>query len=624
MTQAQTISRHGEGWERIVDRLHQAQDEYSFISGMLQLQCMIVAADYGAIWQVDEQQNISLAESWPTTLSEHGPDSAVLKMLNEAAQAGLKKNSSQILKLQIGGEESVKSLVFVTLMRSHGRVAAISTAVSESRDPKVAKVTQPMRELAAGLYESFEAKQHAKARHADAQTVRRAMALLAVSQEGRGWQGACLNLVNELARQQECTRVSLGWVKGRSVRVIAMSDTEHLKRHDKHVALTEMSMSECLDQQQPILYPMAEDTEPLLAQAVVHAHRRLTGDHPNRHVLSVPLRFGDEWVGVITLERTDKPFDAETTRQLQLVADVVSPHLHDRRHGDRFLIVHAWHSVEYVASYLTGPKHVGWKLVGVLVLAALAFAVFGTWPYYVSADFTLDAQDKRIIPTPYEGMLDSVSIEPGVEVKTGQVLARLDTTEFKLQLAEATSELKRATLEKSQATAEGKQAEAQQAQAKADQARSRSELLQYHIERAVIRAPVNGIVLSGYWHDKIGGVIEKGKPMFEVAEMGNPIALVRVDEEDIDLVDNRDVQTGQLATRSLPEIKFDFQVKRIVPMATPVDGENVFEVRCHIDKPADWLRPGMEGIARIDIGKRRIIWILTRRIVNTIRLWLWI
>ena len=629
MTRAQSIPRiprRGNGWERIVERLHQAQDNAVFMSGMLQIQCMIVAADYGAIWTVDEQNNVSLTESWPTTLAEHGPDSAVLNMLQEAAHASVGKSTSQILKLQIGedNEETPNSLVFVTVMRCKGRIAAVTTAVSESRDTRIARVTQPMRELAAGLFESFQAKQEARAHHNDAQNVRRAMALLAVSQEGRGWHGACLNLVNELARQQQCSRVSLGWVKGQTVRIVAMSDTEHLKRHDKHVRLTEMSMSECLDQQQPVVYPVPEDTEPLLAQAVVHAHRRLTSDHPNQHALSIPLRHGDEWSGVLTLERPNSPFDPELIRQLQLIADVMAPQLHDRRHGNRFLVVHAWHSFSDALSYLVGPKHVAWKLCALLFLGVLAFGIFGTWPYYVTAPFTLDASDKRIIPSPYDGTLDNVSTEPGASVQAGQLLAQLDVTELRLQLAEATSEFKRSSLEKSQATAENKQAEAQQAQAQMNQARSRMELLQYHIDRASVRTPINGIVLSGYWHDKVGGVIDQGKPMFEIASMDNPLALVRISEDDIDLVDSQKIKSGHLATRSVPEKKFSFQIDRIVPLATPVDGENVFEIRCHIDNPASWLRPGMEGLARIDIGRRRIIWIATRRVINKIRLWLWL
>jgi len=628
MTHAQATRQQGRGWERIVERVNEATDQETFLAGMLQLQCMIVAADYGAIWLVDDQNKPQLAETWPTTIAERGPASSVIQMLGQAAENGLSRSSSQILKLHIGDEETSqgapRSLVFVTLIRCHGKIVAASTAVSESRDTKIAKITQPMRELAAGLFEGFQAKRDARAFQNDADNVRRAMALLAVSQEARGFKGACFNLVNELARQQQCSRVSLGWIRGKSVRAVAMSDTEHLKRHDEQVALIELAMSECLDQQQPIVAPLDDQSDPLLAHAVIHAHRRLTGDHPNKYALSIPLRHGDEHIGVVTLERSDAPFDAQMVQKLQLVADVMAPHLHDRKQGDRFLITHSWHSVRHLAGYLVGPKHVGWKLLGVAVAGLIAFVIFGTWPYHISAPFTLEAIEKRIVPTPYDGRLDTVRVEPGARVQAETLLAQLDTTEFRLQLAEATGQIKMTTLEKTQATAEGKQAEAQQAQARLEQTQARITLLRYRIEQANIRSPIGGFVLSGDWYDKIGGVIEQGKPMFEIAPLEELVAIVRVSESDIDQINEPKAYEGQLATRSVPEEKFAIRVTRIVPMATPTEGTNAFEVRCRIDDPAPWLRPGMEGLARIKIGERRIIWILTHRVINTVRLWLWL
>jgi hypothetical protein len=38
----------------------------------------------------------------------------------------------------------------------------------------------------------------------------------------------------------------------------------------------------------------------------------------------------------------------------------------------------------------------------------------------------------------------------------------------------------------------------------------------------------------------------------------------------------------------------------------------------------DWVRPGMEGTARIDAGSRAYPWIWTRRIVNWLRMRLWL
>jgi hypothetical protein len=42
-----------------------------------------------------------------------------------------------------------------------------------------------------------------------------------------------------------------------------------------------------------------------------------------------------------------------------------------------------------------------------------------------------------------------------------------------------------------------------------------------------------------------------------------------------------------------------------------------------VDDPQSWWRPGMTGVARIDAGDRNILWLMTRRAVDAIRLKLW-
>jgi multidrug efflux pump subunit AcrA (membrane-fusion protein) len=477
-----------------------------------------------------------------------------------------------------------------------------------------------------------------------------------------------LNLVNELARQLSCSRVSLGWIRGRSVRLVAMSDTEHLKRHSEQVANIELSMAECLDQQQPIAYPIPAQAEPLIQQAVVHAHRKMA-PQPNQHVLSLPLRHRDEWIGVITLERSE-PFDPNLIQYLQLVTDVLSPQLDDRRDGDRPLYGHAWRSIEKAATYVVGPKHVAWKLGAIALIAVIAVLLFGSWQYRVSAPFVFEAYSRRVLPAPFEGRIKAVNVEPGRAVKAGQILAQLETTELNLQLVEAQKKARLASLEKSQKLAEGKQAEYQQAKANEEQYNAQGALLEYQIEQATIRSPVDGWVLAGQWYDKVGNVIRQGDQMFEVAPLTDLVALLHVGESDITQIDAVKPQTGRLATRSVPEETFEFKTWRVVPAATPVNGVNSFDVRAKLDEVewnnaaeypakqmvvhegiryralsktgpsrsggavvpgtndavwarADWLRPGMEGIAKVDAGSRPMYWILTHRITDAVRLWMW-
>ena len=63
-------------------------------------------------------------------------------------------------------------------------------------------------------------------------------------------------------------------------------------------------------------------------------------------------------------------------------------------------------------------------------------------------------------------------------------------------------------------------------------------------------------------------------------------------------------------------------------MATQHDGRNVFAVEASIDgkgggNAAVPLRPGMEGVSKVTVGQRSLLWIWTRGFVDWLRLALW-
>jgi hypothetical protein len=83
-------------------------------------------------------------------------------------------------------------------------------------------------------------------------------------------------------------------------------------------------------------------------------------------------------------------------------------------------------------------------------------------------------------------------------------------------------------------------------------------------------------------------------------------------------------QTGELACVGHPDKKIGFVIERIDPIAEVVDNQNVFRVRAGLNEHRQWMRPGMEGKARISAGKRSYLWIGTHRLVDWLRMKLWI
>ena len=113
----------------------------------------------------------------------------------------------------------------------------------------------------------------------------------------------------------------------------------------------------------------------------------------------------------------------------------------------------------------------------------------------------------------------------------------------------------------------------------------------------------------------------QGKVLFEVAPLDRYRVILQVDERDIAHV--RIGQTGQLALSGLPGQTLGFSVKQITPVNTAQDGRNHFRVEAHLEHPSERLRPGMEGIGKIEVGEERLIWIWTHNLVDWLRLSTW-
>jgi hypothetical protein len=77
------------------------------------------------------------------------------------------------------------------------------------------------------------------------------------------------------------------------------------------------------------------------------------------------------------------------------------------------------------------------------------------------------------------------------------------------------------------------------------------------------------------------------------------------------------VLTGLTANR------FPVSVTKITPVASAQDGRNVFRVEASVDDPAARLRPGMEGVAKLVVADRSLVWIWTRSLVDWLRMSLW-
>jgi multidrug resistance efflux pump len=253
-------------------------------------------------------------------------------------------------------------------------------------------------------------------------------------------------------------------------------------------------------------------------------------------------------------------------------------------------------------------------------------------PYRVDADATLRPRVRQTVSVPFDGIVVEVGdlVEPGDVVEEGDLLVQLDTTEIRLAIAQAQSELHEANTRADAARQAGKLAEAEQSMAQARATEARLASMEERLARSTIVAPLSGTIIAGDIKERLGAAVKLGDPLFEIAPMDDMIVVARVSDTDIKLLTDRMAETpdgeptvAQIATKAYPGRPFDFEIETIVPLAAPEEGENAFEVRGGLIGETSWLRPGMEGLAKFDTGNRSLIGIASRRIVDTLRLWLW-
>lgn len=446
----------------------------------------------------------------------------------------------------------------------------------------------------------------------------KAMALLCAINKPTRFMRAAMAFCNELAAQWQCERVSIGLIRGRFVRLKAMSHCEHISRKMQLVQDIESAMEECFDQDTEVSFPTHPDAT-VIAKAASH----LSQKHGPSALLCVPLHLEDAAEAVVIFERPiTEPFDEKTVDAISLACRLSSVRLLNLRRQDRWFGARWLDAMGRALGYLFGVKHTWVKLATLLIFSGIVFLCVCKGMYRSKSSCVIEGTVRQSICAPFDGFIKTVNVDVG-DALTAQttVLAELDTAELRLQLGSAQAERAGYLKQVAAYMRDRKMAEAQVAQADADKIQAQIELLEFYIDQAQLKAPIDGKLVAGDLKHQIGAPVKTGDILFEVTPLDTLRAEVLVSEDQI--LDIEAGQSGNLATVSFPDQRIPFVVERVNPMAEVVNNRNVFKVRVQLQETRDWLRPGMEGVAKIDIEKRRYVWIWTRKLVNWIRLKFW-
>jgi len=579
--------------------------------------CRHAQAGRAVVMRPGEQNRVEILAAYPPL----GGAGAGVDWIAPAVDAARKVLTSGEAAMVPENSENPRQDPIVLIPVPNGKsVRAVAAFQVQALSPQELARCRERLELTPFLLDHYELRLALGQRHGAIDRLRLVLDVLASVNRSERFQSVCMALCNEMATRLRCQRVSLGFLDGRYVRVQAISHTDTFRREMKLTQDIETAMEECLDQDVEVIYPAAPN-----ASYASRATAQLAVQHGLAAVLSLPLRRNGEVFAVLTLERPlERPFGAlPEVETIRLTGDLCAPRLFEMHARDRWFGARAASWARGKLGVLLGPEHT-WMKVGACAALVLAlFLTFAKGDYRIDASFIFEAPLQQAVVAPFNTFLKSVAVDPGDEVAAGKnILGVLDTSELRLKLAALKAEQLGYLKQMTAAMRDGKTAEAQIAQAQSEKSAAEIRLLEQHIDQATLMAPINGRVVSEDLKRQIGAPVETGKILFEIAHIEELRAELYVPEESITSVTAG--QMGELASVSHPEQRIQFRVERINPIAEVVNSKNVFRVRASLLEQHAWMRPGMEGLAKIMAGEKHYLWIGFHRLINWLRMKLWL
>jgi biotin carboxyl carrier protein len=384
------------------------------------------------------------------------------------------------------------------------------------------------------------------------------------------------------------------------------------------VRAIEGAMDEALDQEATVVFPLTPESPPL----VVRAHEELARQHGAGAICTVPMGSGGRHLGALTFERPgDKPFDRETVEFFETLAALVGPILEAKRKEERWLIVKAGDAVASQAKKFVGPDHLLRKAGALIFLVLVLFFYFAKWDFRVTTPTNLEGTIQRAVCAPFNGYIWEARARHGDVVREGDLLCLMDDRDLKLERLKWATQKEQLLKQYHEALAKHDRPQIVINRAKIDQAEAQIALLDEQLRRTKVVAPFAGVIMKGDLSQSLGAPVEKGQVLFEVAPLDSYRVIVQVDEWDIGYITVG--QRGQLMLPAMPGEVFPFIIDKMTLVSLAKEGRTYFRVEARLEENAERVRPGMEGIGKVNVDERRIIWIWSRELINWLRLEIW-
>jgi biotin carboxyl carrier protein len=419
--------------------------------------------------------------------------------------------------------------------------------------------------------------------------------------------------------------VSLGLWQHQTLSLLAVSGLDSVDSQSELSRLTLGALNEALEQGTALAEPAldAADHGPIRLELLA-LQQRVGGA-----LAVLPLADAaqpGQPLGAVALERHDgRPFTAAELQWLSHALALAAPALALLQRAEEPAHRRLLRSAQAAWHGLQAPGQQHRRRLWQAGAALLAFGALVPLTHEVGGSARLEGAEQRVLAAPTDGFIKAAPVRPGDRVQAGAVLLELTERDLQLERERWASQLAQHENAFAAAMARNDRTQAAVSSAKVDEAQAQLSLVDEQLQRSRLLAPFAGVVIQGDWSQQIGAPVRQGDTLITLAASQGYRVMVEVDEIDIARV--QPGQAGTLLLSALPWGGRDVVVERITPLAKAVDGRNVFEVQARLSEAgveADpELRPGLQGRARLAVGRMPLLWAWARPWLDRARLALW-
>ncbi len=345
--------------------------------------------------------------------------------------------------------------------------------------------------------------------------------------------------------------------------------------------------------------------------------------HGDTSIVVVPLSDAKGNINSAVVMQFNRPTTATEIGAFSPLWVLSEPTIDQIRQAEAGIFKRLLQTLANTAKWCLGAEHYLLKAFSIAGLVLIGWLIFGSTDERVRADAFVTDPNTVAITAPADGFIEAVLASPGTPVQTGQLLIKMRDDELRLERLELLSQIARYKAEAAVALRDRNRGEAAIAEAKVEEVLARLELVNSQIDRTNIVASTAGRVADGDLRQRVGSRIDYGENLMTLSPSTAIEIELRVPNRHADRI-----AVGAPASLKLkadPSQTIGLTIQRYRPSSEPIDGQLVFQAFAEVETLPEQLtlEPGMEGVARLEMGPTAPwrVWILP--IVESLALFFW-